>query len=111
MFSLTLIKAKDAFTGLGQFTLNYIDVLASADLPDINFTLLTPHQFEFGDKTGFDIIEAGSADAIREAITQLVKNPKQNRDMAIAAQARIQREFNIEATVEQTLALYRKLVT
>ena len=57
------------------------------------------------------VIEAGSAEAICEAITQLARNPKQNREMAIAAQARIQREFNIVATVKQTLALYRELVT
>ncbi len=57
------------------------------------------------------VIEAGSADAICEAITQLARNPKQNREMGIAAQARIQRDFNIVATVKQTLALYRELVT
>ncbi len=55
---IDVYKAKDAFTGLGQFTQNYIDALASADLPDINITLLTPHRFEPGDKIGFDFIDA-----------------------------------------------------
>jgi len=56
------------------------------------------------------IIEAGSSQAISEAIIHLARNPQQNRKMAIAAQARIQRDFNTSATVEQTLALYRDLL-
>ncbi len=35
-------KAKDIFTGLGEFTLNYIDALRSVELPDIN---ITPFRF------------------------------------------------------------------
>lgn len=56
------------------------------------------------------IIEAGSAQAISEAIEQLARNPQKNRNMGVAAQARIQRDFNITTTVEQTLELYRKLL-
>ena len=56
------------------------------------------------------IIEAASARAISEAIGFLARNPEQNRKMAMAAQARIQRDFNTSATVEQTLALYRELL-
>ena len=55
------------------------------------------------------IIEAGSASAISEAITYLAKNPLQNKQMAIAAQTRIQRDFNILATIEQTLVLYSEI--
>ncbi len=55
------------------------------------------------------IIEAGSASAISEAITYLAKNPLQNKQMAIAAQTRIQRNFNILATIEQTLVLYSEI--
>ena len=56
------------------------------------------------------IIEAGSAAAISEAIVQLARNPQQNSKMGVAAQARIQRDFNTVTTVEQTLALYRELL-
>lgn len=56
------------------------------------------------------IIEAGSAQAISEAIEYLARNPRKNRNMGVAAQARIQRDFNITTTVEQTLELYRKLL-
>jgi len=56
------------------------------------------------------VIEAGSSQAICDAITELARNPQQNRRMAIAAQARIQRDFNTSATVAQTLALYRELL-
>ncbi len=56
------------------------------------------------------VIEAGSASAISEAISQLARNPQQNQYMAVAAQARIQRDFNTLATVEKTLALYRELL-
>jgi len=56
------------------------------------------------------VIEAGSASAISDAIIQLARNPQQNRKMAVAAQARIQSDFNTKATVEQTLALYHELL-
>jgi hypothetical protein len=55
---IDVYKAKDIFTGLGQFTLNYIDALRSVELPDINFTLLTPWQLETDKKGGFNSIEA-----------------------------------------------------
>lgn len=56
------------------------------------------------------VIETGSAAAISEAIVQLVRDPQQNAKMGVAAQARIQRDFNTVTTVEQTLALYRELL-
>ena len=56
------------------------------------------------------VIEAGSAQAISAAIVRLARNPQHNRDMGVAAQSRIQRDFNTTTTVEQTLALYRKLL-
>ena len=56
------------------------------------------------------VIEAGSAVAISDAISQLARDPEKNREMGIAAQTRIQRDFNTAATVEQTLALYRELL-
>jgi glycosyltransferase involved in cell wall biosynthesis len=56
------------------------------------------------------IIEAASAGAITEAIGYLARNPVQNHAMGIAAQARIQQNFNTVTTVEQTLALYQKLL-
>lgn len=57
------------------------------------------------------VIEAASAGAISEAIGYLARNPVKNHEMGIAAQARIQRDFNTVATVEQTLALYRELLS
>ena len=56
------------------------------------------------------IIETGSAAAISEAILQLARNPQQTAKMGVAAQARIQRDFNTVATIEQTLDLYRELL-
>jgi glycosyltransferase involved in cell wall biosynthesis len=56
---IDVYKAKDIFTGLGQFTLNYIDALKSVGLPDINITLLTPPRFKSRNEIGFDLIEAG----------------------------------------------------
>ena len=57
------------------------------------------------------IIEAASAAAISKAIGQLARNPKKNREMGLAAQTRIEKEFNSVTTVEQTLALYRELLS
>jgi len=51
-------KAKNLFTGLGQYTVNYIDALSSIELPDINITLLTPHKFELSTRVDFDLVEA-----------------------------------------------------
>jgi glycosyltransferase involved in cell wall biosynthesis len=56
------------------------------------------------------IIKAGSAAAISDAISQLARDPDKNRAMGVAAQSRIQRDFNTTATVEQTLALYQELL-
>ncbi|MFV2032195.1 MAG: glycosyltransferase family 4 protein [Gammaproteobacteria bacterium] len=56
------------------------------------------------------VIEPASTGAISEAIGYLARNPVQNHEMGIAAQARIERDFNTVATVEQTLALYRELL-
>ena len=56
------------------------------------------------------IIEPASASAITEAIGQLARNPEKNRAMGRAAQVRIQKDFNIMATVEQTLSLYHELL-
>jgi len=55
---IDVYKAKDTFTGLGQFTLNFIEALKAAELPDINITLLTPRQFKMANKNGFNFIEA-----------------------------------------------------
>jgi len=57
------------------------------------------------------VIEAASTGAISEAIGYLARNPVQNHEMGIAAQARIERDFNTVATVEQTLALYREILS
>ncbi len=56
------------------------------------------------------VIEPASASAITEAIGQLARNPEKNRAMGRAAQVRIQKDFNIMATVEQTLSLYHELL-
>ena len=56
------------------------------------------------------IIETGSATAISEAIVQLARNLQHNAKMGVAAQARIQRDFNTVSTIEQTLDLYRELL-
>ena len=56
------------------------------------------------------IIETCSAAAISEAIVQLARDPQQNARMGVAAQARIQSNFNTVTTVEQTLGLYRELL-
>ena len=54
---LTVYKAKDIFTGLGQFTLNYIDALRSVELFDFNITLLTLWQLETEKKGGYNFTE------------------------------------------------------
>ena len=55
---IDVYKAKNIFTGLGQFTVNYIDALRAVDAPDIKFTLLTPHAFDMDKLAGFSSIEA-----------------------------------------------------
>lgn len=54
---IDVYEAEDIFTGLGQFTLIYFDALRSVELPNINFTLLTPRQPETNKKGGFNSIE------------------------------------------------------
>lgn len=55
---IDIYKARDLFTGLGQFSVNYAEALMSVELPDIKFTLLTPHRFEMDIETEFNLIEA-----------------------------------------------------
>ena len=76
--------------------------------PIVTDTGGSPELIEAG-KSGL-IIKAGSAVAISDAISQLARDPEKNRSMGVAAQTRIQRDFNTAATVEQTLALYRELL-
>ena len=57
------------------------------------------------------VIEAGSSEAIANAITTLAKDPVKNAAMGEAAQARIQNDFHTSVTVEQTLTLYRELTS
>jgi glycosyltransferase involved in cell wall biosynthesis len=76
--------------------------------PIVTNTGGSPELIEAG-KSGL-IIKAGSAVAISDAISQLARDPEKNRSMGVAAQTRIQRDFNTAATVEQTLALYRELL-
>ncbi|MFT5658333.1 MAG: glycosyltransferase involved in cell wall biosynthesis [Gammaproteobacteria bacterium] len=52
-------KARGLFTGLGQFSLNFVQALMAAELTDIHFTLLVPPGLNLEKKPGFDFIEAG----------------------------------------------------
>jgi glycosyltransferase involved in cell wall biosynthesis len=53
-------KARDLFTGLGQFSVNFAQALmSSADISGIKFTLLVPPGLNLEKKPGFDFIEAG----------------------------------------------------
>ena len=56
------------------------------------------------------VIEPSSTSAISHAISELANDPERNQEMGKAAQARIQRDFNTVATVEQTLDVYRKVL-
>ena len=55
---IDVYKAGNPFTGLGQFSINYMEALKLIDLSGINITLLTPHRFEMANKLGFNVIEA-----------------------------------------------------
>ncbi len=55
------------------------------------------------------IIPPGSARAIADAISRLYEDRVACRQMGIEAQRRIQRDFHISKTIEQTLSVYREL--
>ena len=55
---IDVYKAGNPFTGLGQFSINYMEALKLIDLSGINITLLTPHRFEMANMLGFNVIEA-----------------------------------------------------
>jgi glycosyltransferase involved in cell wall biosynthesis len=55
------------------------------------------------------VVPIGDANAIAAAIGRLHEDDKLRRSMGTAAKARIARDFRIEDTIAQTLALYRQL--
>lgn len=55
------------------------------------------------------IIPPGSSQAIADAILQLYEDRAKCKKMGTAAQQRIERDFHISKTVEQTLVVYREL--
>jgi len=62
------------------------------------------------DKSGL-IIPPGSSPAIAAAILQLYEDQEACRQMGAAAKQHIRQDFHISKTVEQTLAVYRELLT
>jgi glycosyltransferase involved in cell wall biosynthesis len=67
----------------------------------------SPELIEQG-KAGL-IIRPGSSRAIADAISQLYADPKNCKRMGTAARQRIQQDFHISKTVEQTLSVYQEL--
>ena len=67
----------------------------------------SPELIEHG-KSGL-IIPPGSSQAIADAISRLSEDRAACRQMGIEAQQRIQRDFHISRTIEQTLSVYREL--
>lgn len=56
------------------------------------------------------VVPAGNAQALADAFSQLLRNPKQARQMGLAAQDRIRDHFTVERTTEQTLAMYGEVL-
>ncbi|NCO56352.1 MAG: glycosyltransferase family 1 protein, partial [Bacteroidetes bacterium] len=44
---IDLYKAKNLFSGLGQFSINFAKELVNHSVDDLNFIFLTPKNFEF----------------------------------------------------------------
>ena len=68
----------------------------------------SPELIEHG-KSGL-IIPPRSSRAIADAILRLYEDREACRQMGVEAQQRIQRDFHISRTIEQTLSLYRELL-
>jgi glycosyltransferase involved in cell wall biosynthesis len=56
------------------------------------------------------VVPVRDAAALAHAIARLYENPELRRQLGTAARERIAKDFTIERTIEQTLALYRELV-
>lgn len=56
------------------------------------------------------VVPPGDARALAEAIARLCRDPKLRQKMGASARARIDTHFNARTTVQQTLALYRRLL-
>ncbi len=69
----------------------------------------SPELIEPG-KSGL-IIPPASSRAIADAISELYDDRAACRQMGVEAQRRIQRDFHISKTIEQTLSVYRELCT
>ena len=54
-----VFKLRSLYTGLGQFSLNFIEALKSSDLKNLNIVLLIPPGFDSSISKEFDRIEAG----------------------------------------------------
>jgi len=85
-----------------------IEGMAYAVTPIVTDSGGSPELVEVG-KSGI-VIPPGSAQAIADAILQLYNDQQACREMGLAAQQRIQRDFHVSKTVEQTLAVYEELV-
>jgi len=59
--------------------------------------------------SGFSV-RAGSADQLSEAIYKIFRDPELCKSMGIAAKERIDRHFNNQTTVDETLALYKEVM-
>lgn len=56
------------------------------------------------------VVPVNDAPALARAIARLYEDPTLRRQLGTAARERIENDFRIERTIEQTLALYRELV-
>lgn len=85
-----------------------IEGMAYAVPPIVTDSGGSPELIEHG-SSGL-IIPSGSIKAIADAILQLYNNPELRKNMGLAAQERIRKDFTAEATIEKTYALYRELL-
>lgn len=84
-----------------------IEGMVHAVTPIVTNSGGSPELVEHG-KSGL-IIAPRSSQAIADAITQLYEDPAACKQMGLEARQRIQREFHVSKTIEQTLSLYREI--
>ncbi|MBT8108702.1 MAG: glycosyltransferase family 4 protein [Gammaproteobacteria bacterium] len=84
-----------------------IEGMVHAVTPIVTDSGGSPELIEHG-KSGL-IIPPQSSQAIADAILRLYEDRSVCRQMGVEAQRRIQRDFHVSKTIEQTLSLYREL--
>lgn len=85
-----------------------IEAMAYGVAPIVTDSGGSPELIENG-KSGI-VVPPGDAKAIADQITRLYRNPGLSRDIGANARKRIQTAFRIEDTIDQTYALYQKVL-